>query len=364
MKENRATFPLAAMCRVLGLSPSGYYDWLTRPPSDRARRDIELQGKILLSWGGSGETYGCPRIHAELRAAGERVSRKRVARLMRDLGIQGVTRRRFKTTTTRKDAKARPAPDLVNRNFSADGPDQLWVADITHVPTWAGWLYLAVVLDAWSRRIVGWAMAPHMRAELVEGALAMAISNRKPKGRVVHHSVQGSQGEFKRSSQHLREELRWRHADADERIELYVHRCVHQAVRRWDAASIGRGSGQRSLEVCRARRPPWQRVCPPLSGRAGFANVVAWHPSSFVPSRGAISRSLSEKRSPFFEPVVVACARSPGSWAAHPRRSRENCGETQLHGEATSSIGPRPLNGTPIGERNVQSLRSSLRTAN
>ena len=193
MKENRATFPLAAMCRVLGLSPSGYYDWLTRPPSDRARRDIELQGKILLIWGGSGETYGCPRIHAELRAAGERVSRKRVARLMRDLGIQGVTRRRFKTMTTRKDAKARPAPDLVNRNFSADGPDQLWVADITHVPTWAGWLYLAVVLDAWSRRIVGWAMAPHMRAELVEGALAMAISNRNPKGRVVHHSDRGSQ---------------------------------------------------------------------------------------------------------------------------------------------------------------------------
>ena len=146
-----------------------------------------------MSWGGSGETYGCPRIHAELRAAGERVSRKRVARLMRDLGIQGVTRRRFKTMTTRKDAKARPAPDLVNRNFSADGPDQLWVADITHVPTWAGWLYLAVVLDAWSRRIVGWAMAPHMRAELVEGALAMAISNRNPKGRVVHHSDRGSQ---------------------------------------------------------------------------------------------------------------------------------------------------------------------------
>ena len=112
---------------------------------------------------------------------------------MRDLGIQGVTRRRFKTATTKKDAKARPAPDLVNRNFSADGPDQLWVADITQVPTWAGWLYLAVVLDAWSRRIVGWAMAPHMRAELVEGALAMAISNRKPKGRVVHHSDQGSQ---------------------------------------------------------------------------------------------------------------------------------------------------------------------------
>ena len=169
MKAYRATFPLAAMCRVLGLSTSGYYDWLKRPPSARTRRDVELQGKILLIWGGSRETYGCPRIQAELQAAGERVSRKRVARLMRDLGIQGVTRRRFKTATTKKDAKARPAPDLVNRNFSADGPDQLWVADITQVSTWNGWLYLAVVLDAWSRRIVGWAMAPHMRAELVEG---------------------------------------------------------------------------------------------------------------------------------------------------------------------------------------------------
>ena len=171
-------------------------------------------------------------------------------------------------------------------------------------------------------------------------------------------------GEFKRSSQHLEEELRWRRSGAEERIEFYVDGCVHQAVRRWDAASIGRGSGKRSLEVCRARRPPWRQVCPPLSGHAGFANVVACHPSIFVPSRGAISRSLSEKRSPFFEPVVVAYARSPGSWAAHPRRSRENCGGTQLQEEGTSSIGPRPLNGTPIGERNVQSLRSSLRTAN
>ena len=364
MKAHRAEFPLTAMCRVLGLSPSGYYDWLRRPPSERERRDDELQGRIEAVWMDSRETYGRPRIHAVLRAEGERVGQKRVARLMKRAGIQGVTRRGWKSPTTRRDAKARPAPDLVNRDFSAGGPNQLWVADITYVPTWAGWLYLAVVLDAWSRRIVGWAMATHLRAELVEDALAMAISRRRPKGRVIHHSDRGSQGEFKRSSQHLKEMLRWRQAGAEERIEPYVHGCVHQAVRRWDAASIGRGSGKRSLEVCRARRPPWQRVCPPLSGRAGFANVVACHPSIFVPSRGAISRSLSEKRSPFFEPVVVACARSPGSWAAHPRRSRENCGETQLHGEATSSIGPRPLNGTPIGERNVQSLRSSLRTAN
>ena len=147
----------------------------------------------MVIWNESGGIYGCPRIHAALQAAGERVGRKRVARLMRELGIEGVTRRRFRTGTTRRDAKARPAPDLVNRDFSADGPDRLWVADITQVRTGAGWLYLAVVLDVWSRRIVGWAMAPHMPAELVEAALVMAVSRRQPTGQVIHHSDQGSQ---------------------------------------------------------------------------------------------------------------------------------------------------------------------------
>ena len=193
MKAYRATFPLAAMCRVLGLSPSGYYGWLRRPPSARARRDAELKGRILAKWIESGETYGAPRIHAALLAAGERVSRKRVARLMRELGIEGVTRRRFRIGTTKRDAGARAAPDLVRRDFSAGGPDQLWVADITQVRTWAGWLYLAVVLDVWSRRIVGWAMAPRMPAELVGDALTMAITCRRPKGPVIHHSDQGSQ---------------------------------------------------------------------------------------------------------------------------------------------------------------------------
>ena len=193
MKAHRAEFPLAAMCRVLGLSPSGYYAWLKRPPSARARRDDELQDKIQAIWAGSGETYGRPRIHAALRAEGERVGQKRVGRLMRAMGIEGATRRRFKTATTKRDTEARPAPDLVRRDFSASGPDRLWVADITYVPTWAGWLYLAVVLDVWSRRVVGWAMATHMRAELVEAALAMALARRRPEGRVVHHSVQGSQ---------------------------------------------------------------------------------------------------------------------------------------------------------------------------
>ena len=193
MKAHRAEFALTAMCRVLGLSTSGYYGWLKRPPSERERRNEALQGRIEAVWRDSRETYGRPRIHAALRARGERVSQKRVARLMKRAGIRGVTRRRWRTATTRRDAKARPAPDLVNRGFSAEGRDQLWVADITYVPTWAGWLHLAVVLDAWSRRIVGWAMAPHLRAELVEDALAMAISRPQPTGRVIHHSDRGSQ---------------------------------------------------------------------------------------------------------------------------------------------------------------------------
>ena len=121
------------------------------------------------------------------------MGQKRVARLMKRAGIRGVMRRRWTTATTRRDAKARPARDLVNRDFTAEGPNQLWVADITYVPTWAGWLYLAVVLDAWSRRIVGWAMAPHLRTELVEDALAMAISRCRPKGPVIHHSDRGAQ---------------------------------------------------------------------------------------------------------------------------------------------------------------------------
>ena len=193
MKANLATFTLAAMCRTLGLSTSGYDDWLRRRPSERSRRDEELRVRIMVIWRESDETYGSPRIHAALRAEGERVGRKRVARLMKELGIEGVTRRRFRTGTTKRDAQARPAPHLVQRGFSANGPDQLWVADITYVPTWAGWLYVAVVLDAWSRRIVGWAMAPQMQTRLVVDALGMAVSRRQPKGEVVHHSDQGSQ---------------------------------------------------------------------------------------------------------------------------------------------------------------------------
>ena len=144
-------------------------------------------------------TYGAPRIHAELAARGTYIGRKRVARLMTQAGLAGVSRRRFVTTTV-KDG-GRQAPDLVERNFTAEAPDRLWVADITYIPTWAGFLYLAVVLDACSRRIVGWSMATSLATQLVLDALNMALATRRPTG-VIHHSDQGSQGGFKWSSQH------------------------------------------------------------------------------------------------------------------------------------------------------------------
>ena len=363
MKAHQAEYPIATQCRVLGVSTSGYYAWLKRAPSARSKANAELLEEIKKSHKKSDGTYGAPRIHADLpKEMG--ASLNRVARVMCDVGIQGVTRRKW-TKTTVRDEDERAAPDLVDRDFTATGPDQLWVADITYIPTWAGFLYLAVVMDVWSRRIVGWAMATHLRTELVLDALNMALRQRRPEV-VVHHSDQGSQGEFKRSSQHLRkeEELRWRQASADGRIELCVRRWVHPVVPRWGAGSIGRGFGKKLLEGCRARSRRWQPACLPLLERAGFANVVACHLSVFVLCRGATYRSSSEKRLRFFKPAVVAYVRSPGSCAAHRRRSRENCGGTQQREVETSSIEPRPPNGMPIGERSVRKLPNSLRTAN
>ena len=179
------------MCRLLDVSTSGYYAWQQRPPSARAQADAALQARIETIHSNSRGTYGVPRIHAELSAEGVRVGRKRIYRLMRRAGLQGISRRR-RVRTTRRSEDARPVPDLVERNFSADHPDRLWVADITYIPTWAGFLYLAVVLDAFSRRIVGWSMATHLRTELVLEALNMAIWQRRP-SQVIHHSDQGTQ---------------------------------------------------------------------------------------------------------------------------------------------------------------------------
>ena len=191
MKANRAEHRVATMCRILGVSPSGYYAWLGRSPSTRAREDTVLLEKIEAIHKRSDGTYGSPRIHAEIVEQKTRVGRKRIARLMRGAGLVGVSRRKS-CWTTRRDSDAKPAPDLVDRDFTAEGPDRLWVADITYIPTWAGFLYLAVVLDAWSRRVIGWAMATHLRTELVLDALNMALGQRRPDD-VIHHSDHGCQ---------------------------------------------------------------------------------------------------------------------------------------------------------------------------
>ena len=192
MSANQATFPIAVMARVLGVSESGFHAWRQRPASAHALADMALLKRVRTVHASSRETYGVPRVHAELRAGGEKHSRKRIARLMRQTGLVGASRRRAGVTTTRRDRDARPAPDLVDRDFTARTANELWVADITFVPTAAGFLFLAVVLDAWSRKIVGWSMANHLRAELVIDALEMAVGQRRPGG-VIHHSDQGSQ---------------------------------------------------------------------------------------------------------------------------------------------------------------------------
>lgn len=193
MDRHQAAYPIEAMCRVLEVSASGYHAWKKRPPCKRKTADERLRELIIAIHRFSRGTYGAPRILAELRDTHKvNCSEKRVARLMRQLGLQGVHRRRFIHTTQRSPA-AESAPDLVNRNFKVTGPGQLLVADFTYVLTWAGFLYVAVVLDAYTRVVAGWSMANHMRAELVDEALKMAMARgRAPRG-AIHHSDHGSQ---------------------------------------------------------------------------------------------------------------------------------------------------------------------------
>ena len=181
------------MCQVLGVSPSGYYEWLKRPPSACQQTNEQLLAAIRREYDASRQTYGSPRIHAALRQQGLRVGRKRVARLMRSAGLvaKGPWRKRPRTTQRAPEAVA--APNLLGQDFTASRPNEKWVADITYMETLEGWLYLALVLDLFSRAIVGWAMADHLRATLVESALQMALGRRTPDGDRLHHADQGSQ---------------------------------------------------------------------------------------------------------------------------------------------------------------------------
>ncbi len=191
IEAQKAEYSVLLIARVLGVSRSGYYAWRGRTPSSRAEANTELTDMIRVIHTQSRGTYGYLRVHAELRGQ-QVVGRNRVARLMRAVGLSGCQSRR-KVYTTRRDKDAAPAADLVDRHFVADAPNKLWLADITYIPTLEGWLYLAFVLDAFSRRVVGWSMGEHVRAELVVDALSMAVGRRRPKEGLIHHSDHGSQ---------------------------------------------------------------------------------------------------------------------------------------------------------------------------
>jgi putative transposase len=193
VNAHQADFPVRRLCRVLGVSHSGFYDWQRRGPSAHEIADRVLTERIRQVHADSQATYGRPRVRAALAAQGCAVSGKRIARLMRAAGLQGVSRRRSRIVTTRRDPRLRPAPDLVERRFEADAPDQLWVADITYVPAGGDFVYLAIVLDVWSRRVVGWSVGETMHTDLVLAALNMALAQRRPRAGLIHHTDQGSQ---------------------------------------------------------------------------------------------------------------------------------------------------------------------------
>jgi putative transposase len=191
ISAEKATFPIVVMCRVLAVSASGYYSSQGRPVSPRGRRDKDLSERVAAVHLASKRRYGSPRVHAELQAAGQRVGRKRVARLMRENDLVARTRRRFRTTTESNHSFP-IAPNVLKRNFTALGPDQAWVTDITFLWTARGWLYLAVILDLFSRRVVGWATSQNVDRRLALDALDMAIGGRRPAAGLVHHSDRGS----------------------------------------------------------------------------------------------------------------------------------------------------------------------------
>jgi putative transposase len=193
IEDRRADYPVTILCDVLGVSPAGYYAWRSRPESRRSVANRDLVDDIRRVHRDTSGRYGSPRIHVELKAQGRGVSRGRIERLMRQHGIRAIMAqpRRVRTTDSRHDFPI--APNLLNRNFTAAAPNRIWLTDITYIETDQGWLYLAAVMDLYSRRIVGWAMADNLRTQLPSAALQMAISAQRPGAGLIHHSDRGVQ---------------------------------------------------------------------------------------------------------------------------------------------------------------------------
>jgi putative transposase len=256
IEAEQAEFPISLSARMLGVSRSGFHAWRRRAPCERTLSDAWLTVRITEIHAQSRGTYGSPRVHAELRRQGIRVGRKRVERLMRAAGLSGYHKRR-KGKTTISVHGVRVADDLVERDFNPSAPDRLWCADIKEIPTWEGKLYLASVLDCFSRKVVGWSMRTDMQAELVVDALEMAVARRRPVPGLVHHSDQGSQGGFNPSSQHLDHGgVAWgRCGSGSGRFSSIGGRCRRRGGRRWRGDRTGWRSGRQSGAARRRRLP-------------------------------------------------------------------------------------------------------------
>ena len=277
--EEKAHHSVSLMSRLLGVSRQGYYKHHHRAqsgPSPRESENTELTERIRHHHKQSRGTYGAPRLQADLAELdGMRVGRNRITRLMRREGLVGVHRRTGRKGLTAQDRMASAPPDLVERDFTAHAPNTKWTADITYVPTDQGWLYLAVVMDLFSRRIVGWAMAAHMRAELVCDALGMAVAARRPGQGLIHHSDKGSQGGFNWLSQHLDQGVwKWDDLEAGVLLSPVGRRCAHQDDRPPTRARSSAGSGPTSLKACRPRTPQQRAACQRRSDHGGSVRLV------------------------------------------------------------------------------------------
>jgi transposase InsO family protein len=193
IKEHVKVWPVRVMCRVLGVTDSGYYGWRVRPASESKKKQMELTARIRTTHEHSRCTYGSPRVRAQLVSEGEAVSENTVAKLMKQAGIRVTPKKPFVPRTTESDPSHATFANVLDRDFDADLPNRKWACDITYVPTLEGWLYLAVVIDLCSRRVIGWAMNDHLRSELASDALAMALEQRRPDAGLLHHSDRGCQ---------------------------------------------------------------------------------------------------------------------------------------------------------------------------
>jgi transposase InsO family protein len=361
IEVEKVNHAVRTLCRVLQVSRAAYYHWSIHPLSARASADLALTERIAAIHARSRQTYGAPRVHAELQVCGNRHGRKRVARLMHAAGLAGRIPKRYRHTAVADPLTV--IPDLVRRDFTPTHPDQLWVGDITYIRTWEGWLYLATLLDCFSRRVVGWAMADHLRTELPLGALHMALARRSLTGTLIHHTDRGCQGEFKWLSQHMTSEvLRWESPSVDDQIEPDVRKCALRADRQAGSESTSSASGQRSPRDLRARTLPGHREWHQRWGADGSAKLAGCEHFLLRRSPVATSPSPSVKRSPYSAPRSAGSGRSLARLAVPLRRSRGSCVGTRPLVVASSSIEPRPRSGMRIAVPSARRTPSSRRT--